>query len=358
MVDIQRALTKEGFSLKAAEVISQAHRPSTRGLYNNKWTLFSKYCVVHKIKRPDKASICQVADFLLFLRQTRKLKASTICTYLAGISSVLTYSGGVKMSTRPELLAILKNFKVEDRKTASPPPKWDLNIVMRHLRSKAYEPLGEKSMEILSHKTLFLIALATAARLGEIHAIDIHRISFDKKGTAFLQLEWGFLAKNQDPGEPDRSYIIPSLRPLLGRDDKEDYSTCPVRALKYYMKKSQDERGKRRRLFIPLKKKESEISRTELSFWMRNVILKAYAAEKLAPPASINLHETRAIASTMALHSNCSLSDIMQGCFWKSQSVFSSHYLRDVEVVDKDEIMKMGPVVFAQRVSLPATRRF
>ena len=217
--------------------------------------------------------------------------------------------------------------------------------------------MGKKSLEVISHKTLFLIALATAARIGEIHAIDVNRLSFDKKGTAYLQLHWGFLAKNQNPGEPDRTYVIPSLRPLLGKEETEDYSTCPVRALKYYLKFSEEKREKRRRLFIPLNKKDSEISRTELSFWLRCVILKAYTAEKLSPPSAINLHETRAIASTMALHRNCSLSEIMQGCFWKSQSVFSSHYLRDLEVQDKFDTMTLGPMVFAQRASLPVVRR-
>jgi hypothetical protein len=100
-----------------------------------------------------------------------------------------------------------------------------------------------------------------------------------RKAQPFYNYLGAFLAKNQDPGEPDRSYIIPSLRPLLGRDEKEDYSKGPVRALKYYMKRSQDERGKRRRSFIPLKEKESEITRTELSFRMRKVFGKAFRQE-------------------------------------------------------------------------------
>ncbi|XP_046567618.1 integral membrane protein GPR180-like [Haliotis rubra] len=36
----------------------------------------------------------------------------------------------------------------------------------------------------------------------------------------------------------------------------------------------------------------------------------------------------------MALHRNCTVPAIMEGCFWKSSTVFASHYLRDLAVED------------------------
>ena len=104
------------------------------------------------------------------------MKGSTISTYLSALSSVLSVQSEVKLSKVPELLAIIKAFRLEDQKIQFRPPAWDLNVVLRHLRGPPYEPLGESSFEDLTLKTVFLVALATAARVSEIHAIDVTRI--------------------------------------------------------------------------------------------------------------------------------------------------------------------------------------
>ena len=52
------------------------------------------------------------------------------------------------------------------------PPSWDLDKVLHYLMSSAYEPLESQGLCTLTKKTLFLVALATAKRVGELQALS------------------------------------------------------------------------------------------------------------------------------------------------------------------------------------------
>ncbi|XP_071109122.1 uncharacterized protein [Haliotis cracherodii] len=266
---------------------------------------------------------------------------NNICITSARPTSLLTMANGIKLTKVPELIALLRSllrsFRLEDQQKRFRAPAWDLNIVLQHLTSDAYEPLQRADFEPLTQKTLFILALATAVRMSEIHAIDFNPITFDSgnNSSALLGLRWDFIAKNQLPGQPDRQFHVPALSSVLGAEDTEDLSLCPVRALRLYLQKSKPRRQGFKRLFIPLlRNTHTEVSRTTISFWMRAVILRAYRAVGLDPPSASNPHE--ALASTLALHGNCS---IMEGCLWISDTVFTNRYLRDLATEDNSRIL-------------------
>ena len=228
--------------------------------------------------------------------------------------------------------------------------------MLEHLRQAPYEPLEEASFEDLTRKTVFLLALATAARVSEIHAIDITRVRFEagRHASVLLGLCWDFVAKNQLPGQPDRMFTIAPLSTIVGSEDEEELLMCPVRAVRAYINRAAPRRRSRRRLFVPTSTaSKKEISRNTVALWLRSTILAAYEAKGLDPPTTNNPHEIRALASTMALHRNCSLASIMEGCFWRSTSVFASHYLRDLSVEDVEGLQSFGPLVVAQQLTNP-----
>ena len=355
---LQKSLTQKGYSRRAAEAVSKALRPSTTSLYDNKWQSFQQYCT-SKGFSAIAATLPQVADYLLFLRQKKHLAGSTISTYLAALNTVLPIATKAPLWKTKVLSSIIRGFKLEDQKKKFRPPAWDLNVVLTHLRQAPYEPLEKASFEDLTLKTCFLLSLATAARVSEIHALDVTRITFDQRhnGQAHLGLSWDFLAKNQLPGQPDRQFHIPPLSQILASKEVEDLSLCPVRALKQYIKISASRRGNRQRLFLPLSKTiKNDVTRNTVSFWLRSTILRAYDKAGLPHPRAHNPHEIRALASTMALHSNKSVTAIMEGCFWRSSTVFSSHYLRNISVTDVEGLHSFGPLVVAQQVTKPDRR--
>ena len=350
---LQRSLRAKGYSKRAAMAVSQAHRQSTKSLYDDKWKSFQTFC---SSKRWDPMLVTtpQVADFVVHLRQRRHLAGSTIATYIAAVNSVLAMARGKEATRSPEIFAIIRGYRLEDQKKKFRPPAWDLNILLDHLREAPYEPLEQASFENLTIKACFLVALATAARISEIHALDVTRITFDqhRHGHAHLGLAWDFIAKNQQPGQPDRQFHIPPLSQIVGSEDDQELLLCPVRALRRYIQVAATRRGNRQRLFIPVTNStKGEVSRNSVSYWLKKAILAAYAHKGLPPPATYNPHEIRAVASTMALHSNISIQTIMEGCFWTSNTVFASHYLRNVSVQDVKGSSSFGPLVVAQQLS-------
>ncbi|XP_071084229.1 uncharacterized protein [Haliotis cracherodii] len=355
LVRLKKALSAKGYSARAAKAITLAHRPSTRSLYDDKWVSFETFCKA-KGQDPTTASPQFLAEYLLHLRTQRHLKGSTITTYLVALNSVLAVPDNRKITKIPELQALLRSFRLEDQKTKFRPPAWDLNVVLRGLRGPPFEPLNASSFYDLTKKTMFLLALATAARVSELHAIDITRVRFEHgtHGTVHLGLCWDFIAKNQLPGQPDRSFTIPPISTIVGSEDEGELLLCPVRALRIFIRRSKTRRGSRKRLFIPVSTTSTtEVSRNTISLWLRAVILQAYSIANLDPPRTNNPHEIRALASTMALHSNCTIKTIMEGCFWRSDTVFASHYLRDVTLEDIEGVRSFGPLVVAQQVTNP-----
>ena len=56
------------------------------------------------------------------------------------------------------------------------PPAWDVSLVLQSLTGAPYEPLRMCEERFLAQETLFLLALASAKRIGELHALS-YRVS-------------------------------------------------------------------------------------------------------------------------------------------------------------------------------------
>ena len=67
---------------------------------------------------------------------------------------------------------LVRSFSIERPRHPQAPPSWDLDAVLRHLMSSAFEPLESVSLRALTKKTLFLVSLATAKRASEIQALS------------------------------------------------------------------------------------------------------------------------------------------------------------------------------------------
>ena len=79
------------------------------------------------------------------------------------------------------------------------PPAWDIALVLQSLTRALYEPLRTCYDRFLAQKTLFLLGLASAKRIGELHALSYrvsHSRNWDEVSSSFVP---GFVAKTQDP---------------------------------------------------------------------------------------------------------------------------------------------------------------
>ena len=143
-----------------------ACRPSSCDGYQAKWSVFRRWCHSegHSVSRP---TLPKGADFLFWLRRSRKLSVSTILGYCSLLAAVFRFKLP-EISTSPVLHDLVHSFKVE---VPVRPPTWDLEVVLRYLRSSTFEPLSSLSLRSLMKKVLFLVS-AKANRVGELQALS------------------------------------------------------------------------------------------------------------------------------------------------------------------------------------------
>ena len=167
---IQRFARSQGFSSHVAKQSSLARRSSSCTGYQAKWSIYKQWCRSegHSISRP---SLPKVADFLFWLRPTKKLSVSAVLGYCYMLSAVFR-SQLPEISTSPIIQDLLRSFKMEAPCHTVRPPSWDLEMVLDFLRSPVFEPLSSCSLRDLTQKTLFLVSLATAKWVGEIQALS------------------------------------------------------------------------------------------------------------------------------------------------------------------------------------------
>ena len=106
---IVRAYKDAGFSEDAATRMARAVRPSTRKVYESKWNAFVDWCH-ERGTSARRATLTQVADFLIFLREVKKLTLPTIKGYRAAIALVLR-ANNTDVSGAAELNALLRSCR-------------------------------------------------------------------------------------------------------------------------------------------------------------------------------------------------------------------------------------------------------
>lgn len=354
---VVQSLEDKGFSKESANLIAGGNRATTSRLYQAKWQSFLDWCSGKKIN-PLTASVYSIADFLTFLFMEKQFSVSTIKGYRSALSRVYHHRG-IDLTNDTDISSLIKSMEVQRPITRSQVPKWDLSLVLRHINRAPYEPLRLADIKHLTYKTVFLTLLATAKRVGEVHALSSMMSHSEGWRDITLHFDPTFVAKTQRPSDPSTglaSVTIPALKPTV-EEGRPDCNLCVVRALRYYIHRSEEFRAGRKRLFLPIQTGRSkDISKNTLSHWAKNVILEAYA-EATDEDAALSLrkasvHELRALSTSLRFHQSHSLSSVMEAACWRGSSTFSTFYLRDLSLTS-DGLTSLGPFVAAQEIVGP-----
>ena len=217
-----------------ARRLGQARRQSSVANYQSKWLTYRRWCTDkgHSISQP---SVSKVADFLVLALGGSRLVSVFGQGPLLYLSSVFQFKFPALGEDRV-LQDLLRSFAIERPRRPQAPPSWDLDAVLRHLMSPAFEPLESASLRALTKKTLFLVSLATAKRVSEVQALSktVAAIGND----LVVSLQPHFIAKTEraDALVPRRFRIL-SLREFAG-DLEEGSLLCPVRVLNIYLRRT------------------------------------------------------------------------------------------------------------------------
>ena len=343
-----------GFSSPVASRIEAPQRRSTRTVYEAKWAVFIRWCETSQVDFRN-PSIKQIADFLLHLFQEKNLQPSTIDGYRSAIADKLGNTS-INVGKDDNLTRLLDSFHRDRPKGRRGVPAWNLSLVLHQLTKAPFEPLRKASLKHLTFKTVFLLALASGKRKSEIHVWlnkNIrHQADWSKVS---LYPSPSFLAKNhlaKEGPECVAPVVIPALAPTLDKSLKEDRSLCPVRALRYYLDKTQDLRTGKELVFVSFKQGfDRDISPATISSWIKQTVVLCYdlSDQESLTLHQVKAHDVRAFAASKAFQGGISLDQILAACHWKSHNTFTQFYLKDVAWADK-ELFHLGPVVAAQQI--------
>ena len=220
--------------------------------------------------------------------------------------------------------------------------------VLSLLRGSPFEPLESCSLRDLTRKTLFLVSLATARRVGELQAVSA-AVSSSSGSDLFLSYLPEFRAKSESASNPlPRSFQVRSLRDFVGSLPGE-MSLCPVRALQVYLRRTASLSPRPRSLFVSPRAPSRPMSKNALSFFLRSVISLSFPPVSAPPSSSSRAHSSHGVSTSLAFSRNVPLASILAAATWSSSTVFTSFYLRDIQF-SSSAGFSLGPVVAADAV--------
>jgi hypothetical protein len=225
---IRCLLRARQFSEDAISCLTLAQRRGTIDAYQSKWSIYQTWCGKEGV-HPVFPTLPKLVDFLNYLFTERKLSVSSKLVDFLNYMNLFTerkLSRPLRDITKVSFSDFLKTDRllgkflgrhVYDTSTeyVSSTPKgqgpdtcrpriWDVSLVLRALMDRA-------SLKNITLMTVFLVALATAQRRSELHALSYEKISFNKERVVQLAFVPGFLVKNQVPNTSRRPVIIPSV---------------------------------------------------------------------------------------------------------------------------------------------------
>ena len=356
---LKRHFRNSGFSRRAAGVLSGCLRPSTSRLYQLRWRIFCGWCRGRGVA-PFSATVPLVVNFLIHLRQDKGLSVSAVKGYSSALNSALALKGRDLASSR-EIKMLLSSFSRSMDRVELRPPAWDVSLVLQSLTGAPYEPLRTCEERFLAQKTLFLLALASAKRIGELHALS-YRLSHSRGwGEVSFSFVPGFVAKTQDPSSLTprfEGFSVPAL--LNARNNRNGRLLCPVRAVRRYLDRTAAHCPRCERLFVTAGHSKKEISKTtasfrqegdledHVSFWLRKTISRAYQLSGVAQsvPAP-RARETRGFTPSLLFKKNFAVDQVLKAGTWHRLTTFTCHYMRDIAHRSLDTF-HLGPVMAAQ----------
>ena len=179
--------------------------------------------------------------------------------------------------------------------------------------------LGENetlSLKLLSYKTITLTALAAAARVSELHKINIQLMAaHPSKYLCHFSSKLKHSRNNR------------AIKPLEFAKYEENPNLCPVATITAYKQRTDPLRTKgQTQLFISQIKPHQEVTKQTLATWVKQV-LKCTGVDI----SKFKSHSTRSASTSKAATRGASLKDILDRGHWSNASTWQKFYNKDIE---------------------------
>ena len=161
---LMRYYKAAGFSDEVSRLAAAPRRPSTNRMHFARWAAGQGF-------DPLDLTAAQIASFLFDLFDTHGLSPQTMRSYRTCIGSLLIPTGRARVVLHRTISDMIASMDLQRPRITPVVPQWDLGVVLEALSKSPYEPLREASFKHLTLKTVFLLAMASAGRRSELHAL-------------------------------------------------------------------------------------------------------------------------------------------------------------------------------------------
>ena len=333
---IRDVLKRHQFPDPVVDMAADPLRDSSSHVYNSHWKAFALWAN-EKGLHPNDLSFITLAEYLVYLFSQNK-KVNTILVHKASISSVLKLLSPPTALQESTLQNVIRQMTILRPREQEVLPWWRLSVVLKGLMKPPFTINGSDrhiSLELLSYKTAFLVALASGARGSELVALSraAHNLEFTILPSGAKQVSIRmvpkFIPKNQRPEVIPEPNKFPGMAHLFPNDSER--LLCPVRALGLYIVRSAE-----RAQTDPLEKlfmhftPNNQLFTTHFRRWVAETIRLTYENSSQSDLPKIKAHDVRGISASIAFYKNTPLKELCGLIRWKSSNVFVSHYLRDM----------------------------
>jgi len=296
MVSKRNALLAQGLSRSAVDTCLASKSESTQRNYQSGWNHFSAWCTRYHID-PDESTVSQIVDYLnALLREEHK----SYYTAKSRISAIAFFHPGHTFhGTSLGTHGLVRRFFGGAKKKFPPRrdlfPSWDLPTVLNALMGPPFEPLDELPLSLLTRKTLFLLAVCSAGRMGELQALDCRPPYCSiGAGGVVLKTHSSFV-----PKVPTAENIEKVLQfSPYGIDEAglagPENALCVCRALQEYLERTKEMRTTNQ-LFVTFKEGDHgrAAGKITMASWFKSLVQKAYISVNLPPPDGVKAHSAR-----------------------------------------------------------------
>nr|XP_054597211.1 uncharacterized protein LOC107396174 [Nothobranchius furzeri] len=323
-----------GLEPSIQQVLDSARAPSTRATYARCWQRFATWCSGRDVD-PGSCSLHEVLRYLRHLFDKGRA-ASTLKVHLAAISANHLLVDGRSIGAHCLVTQFLRGVRRLRPALCRPAPAWDLPLVLRAMCGPPFEPMTTAPLAVVSVKTAFLLAVTSAKRVSELHALDISPACLRWKADGSGVTLWpnvAFLPKVLPAGYVNAAIELGAYfpPPFLSEEQRRANLLCPVRALQLYIVATNTVRQSNQ-LFVCHGgvNRGRALSKQRLSHWVVDAIAMAYAAVGAVAPPGIVCHSTRSVATSWAAMRGVPLADVCAAASWATPCTFARFYRLNV----------------------------
>ena len=329
--DQRNRLLAEGLSQEAAETLLASRSENTNKSYQSGWKHFTRWCE-NRNDDPFTTTITKIVNYLQSCLNDG-LSYNTVSLRVNAIQAHhYKYRDGGSLRCTPKIQRFLKGSFVKYPPVKDRVPSWDLPTVLEAMKRAPFEPLQTIPLNLLTFKTIFLLGICSAKRIGELQSLDC-RPPFCSVGEGGIVLR------------PNAQFIpkVPSLTNIeqtlefspFGRDSRNpegtDRAVCVCRAVKIYLQRTKNLR-QTHQLFVTYKQGDQgrPVKTQTIATWLKKAISMGHDLQDKPLEGSVKAHSVRKQSCSWADVKCASILDICKQACWQSSNTFVQHYKLDV----------------------------